>query len=1083
MKKIFGFDLGIASIGWAVVNIGKENKNPENGMASGEESEIAACGVRCFNEADNAADRRGARCMRRRLRHRALRMKQIRDLLRRENIIDIAEAEKYGGTNSAYQPIKLDNTDEPIADLRTKIAFNRKLTSRETGRLLYFFAKHRGYDDITYPIEINAGKKSKEPQDKDEKEKAKTTGTIANSLTEMRKPENAGKTMAQIVLEKYGRLRNRTKGAKAQYAASIPRSQIENESRQILAAQEQFGNDAMKRVFDEWRDIAFCQRKYNESDGIMYKKIEEMVGMCKHEKDQPAAPKESPTAELFVALTRINNLKIAGRESEKLTAAERALVLEELYKLAGGMTFARLRKLLNLSETDTFAGLDYEQKNKDGTESEKNPEDAKFYAMTGWHKLKKLFGNNIPEIKILDKIVTAAATGKTPAGIEEKLKAEPEIPKNLYERIKKLTSSKFIKISLKALYNIVPYMEQGLFYNEACEEYNKTALLLYNPRDTGGSFLDDTDKCGDEFLKRIDMKKLGSRVTSPVAKRTISQFRRVYNAMVRKYGAPDEVHVECGRELKKSPDERRNIAAENAQRRRAREAAIENHGKENATRGILYDTQGGKCPYCGKKIEVSELGKCEIDHILPYSRSLDNGFGNKVLAHAKCNQDKRDRTPYEWSNQEKNSERKMQIGGWDDFKAHAKAIIKNPQKRLKLLNTTFAENEKEFAERNACDNAIIANFVVRYVKDCTKGKVAIRTPNGSLTAFLRHQWGLEKNRDESSKHHAQDAIVIACATQGLIQFLQTWAGKMESDLKWNKNQANRKLFRAPWKNFRGEVLEKLQGVFVSRPPQKKATGALHKETIASGKKTATGLDIRHGKANGGNKFRFDLFRKKGKFIAVPITFMDLSTQNAEKSFIPDGLAIDDFVMTLHKDDCVCIKTADSAYDKFYIQELHGESFLLYAHDWAVVNRSIREYAEIVKIGNHIIFDGKDVKVHGFDQRKNKIIAKYKDFNKNEKVAEIEGEQTEDGKLRLAKPVKKLVSIHSVGVGKIKEIIKYDVDMLGKTIREVKNHSYEPVANIAIKNSAWKAEHKKRKERIAKGDPNYGLAHPEPDKTM
>ena len=37
------------------------------------------------------------------------------------------------------------------------------------------------------------------------------------------------------------------------------------------------------------------------------------------------------------------------------------------------------------------------------------------------------------------------------------------------------------------------------------------------------------------------------------------QFRKVYNAMVRTYGAPDQINLEIGRDLKKSRDERNQI--------------------------------------------------------------------------------------------------------------------------------------------------------------------------------------------------------------------------------------------------------------------------------------------------------------------------------------------------------------------------------------------------------------------------------------------------------------------------------------------------------------------------------------------
>ena len=53
-KKIFGFDLGIASIGWAVVEFDNEFFNPETGEVI--EGKIIKSGVRRFPVAENAKD-------------------------------------------------------------------------------------------------------------------------------------------------------------------------------------------------------------------------------------------------------------------------------------------------------------------------------------------------------------------------------------------------------------------------------------------------------------------------------------------------------------------------------------------------------------------------------------------------------------------------------------------------------------------------------------------------------------------------------------------------------------------------------------------------------------------------------------------------------------------------------------------------------------------------------------------------------------------------------------------------------------------------------------------------------------------
>ena len=78
----FGFDIGIASVGWAVLN----------------ERRIVDLGVRCFDKAETAKEgeslnlaRRNARLLRRRLRRRAWRLTKLARLLKKQDLIaDVA---------------------------------------------------------------------------------------------------------------------------------------------------------------------------------------------------------------------------------------------------------------------------------------------------------------------------------------------------------------------------------------------------------------------------------------------------------------------------------------------------------------------------------------------------------------------------------------------------------------------------------------------------------------------------------------------------------------------------------------------------------------------------------------------------------------------------------------------------------------------------------------------------------------------------------------------------------------------------------------------------------------------------------
>ena len=118
----------------------------------------------------------------------------------------------------------------------------------------------------------------------------------------------------------------------------------------------------------------------------------------------------------------------------------------------------------------------------------------------------------------------------------------------------------------------------------------------------------------------------------------------------------------------------------------------------------LYKEQECKCIYSGKVIDINrldEIGYLEVDHILPYSRSMDNSQANKVLVLSDENQKKGNKTPFEY------------IGGadpknvkWQEYKAFVLSMPNlSKNKKEKLLTETFNEREQEFKQRNANDNS------------------------------------------------------------------------------------------------------------------------------------------------------------------------------------------------------------------------------------------------------------------------------------------------------------------------------------------------------------------------------------------
>lgn len=943
-RKVFGFDLGIASVGWAVLEFDKEYYDMETGEVSSDYSpdkgeltqgKILGCGVRCFAQAETpdkgeplGLARRVKRLARRACRRKARRMEAIKRLFIHKNLIpsEYLQAEKEEvlnnpqKLNALYETLYLRQIGGDVWDLRIK-ALSEPLTAIELMRVLTHLAKHRGFKSVRRAVE--------------EQDKKSESGQILSAIKKNMEQLSENKSLAQVILERAdgGKKRN----SDGDYSNSIPRAEIERELAMIFESQKPYGIFTQD-LYDDFVKIAFRQRDI--------KSVGNMVGFCTFEKQEKRAPKQAPSAEFFVAWSKINNFCVyEGDEKRVLTDKERQAVFD-LLRTIKEVKYKTISSKVFKGKDIQFANLNYKntvKKNTDGKEEQTDPEDTLFYEMKGWHTLKKAFGKLWQEAQknteLLDKAVTVIATEKADDAIKQGLQKISGMPEAYIPVLLPLSFDKFINLSLKALYAINPYLQDGLKYSEACE------VAGYDFKDTGEKLSENKGK----FLPAIPQEK---QTTVPVVNRTVAQFRKVYNAMVREFGEPDQINIETGRALKMNRKKRDDLVkqqeANKAKNADAKAFLNENGMRDSGTNILkmrLYKEQECKCIYSGKVIDINrldEVGYLEIDHILPYSRSMDNSSANKVLVLSDENQKKGSRTPFEYIGSADSENTK-----WKEYKAFVQSMPNLPKnKKEKLLTETFNDREQEFRARNANDNSYIALFVKKYLQDGidfshsphTQIKNKILAINGNVTAYLRHQWGLMKNREKSDKHHAQDAIVIACAGQGMVQALSRLS-KMVGNVHAEKNRA-KYLVQKPWANFREDVLTAVDKVFVSRAVRKTATGEIHEEKIRtlnpklkkkySAKDVKSGIQVRGGLANNGEMLRTDVFTKKNKngkeeFFLVPIYKSDLGKPLPNRAIVAnknedEWTVIDDtftFKFSLFMDDLIKTVKKDTVIFGYY----------------------------------------------------------------------------------------------------------------------------------------------------------------------
>ena len=821
IKRVLGIDVGISSIGWSLVEFLGDTDSTD--IPKGR---IIASGVRIFTQAENpkngeslAKPRRDARLARKRNHRRAQRLAQIKNLFFKYRLITGIPREK---ANTIY---KTEEGKENPWLLR-KDALYRKLEGEEFARVLTHIAKRRGFKSMRRTEADGNDAKAKENQ--------RVLTEIANNKAAL----NAGKwqTVGEMIVSRHDGDSYRNKSGT--YRNSISRDLLQEEIRIIFEKQRGMNSAfATPELEKEFTEIAF---KQNPIQSML-----KMVGNCTFEKGEKRAPKNSYSAELFTALTKVNNLvlkpKTADTEDRELTKGEREKAIQLCHSNAK-VTYKQLRKEISLPETWLFNAVNYSQKSDKNGKAPKEPENSTFFEMRGYHAIRKSVGETLwkslnNDKAALNTIATVLATEKADETIALALK-EQGVPEEIREKVLSLNFSQFQHLSLKALDKIIPHMQAGCKYTEACGKAGYDPLRPHKAEKKS------------MLLPPLNAEE-NDQITNPVARRAIAQFRKVVNAVIREHGKFDTMNIELARDLSNSFEKRREIEAGQkdfqAEKERAaercKEKGINPHSKNNLLKFRLWEEQDGFCPYCGEKIEIEKLpedGYAEVDHIIPWSRSLDDSRHNKVLAHIHDNQQKKNRIPFEY------------LGGdgpkWDEYVGRLDAMFKSlaKPKRNRLLKRKFDEKDMEgFKERNLSDTRYISRFIKNFVENnlefaesMHKQKVAVRS--GSLTAFLRHQWGLTKNRQQNDRHHALDAIVVACATQGMVKFAADIAQKQESYDWLNKMRPR---FDQPWQNFREEALESVGKVFVSRAPRHKVTGAAHEETIRSKKRIKEGYSI------------------------------------------------------------------------------------------------------------------------------------------------------------------------------------------------------------------------------------------------
>jgi CRISPR-associated endonuclease Csn1 len=576
-------------------------------------------------------------------------------------------------------------------------------------------------------------------------------------------------------------------------------------------------NNSKSRQQERWNDKNLYDFLKNY---VLYfqrplKSQKKNIGMCKLEPKSRRSPKSALIFQEYRIWDKLHSIRIIGpdRNLDALTVEEKLKAYEKL-SINKEQTIKQLLKLWKLGESYT----------------------------TNYDDDTKIKGNVTANI-LINVFGSGAWNALSQEDKEKRWKVIYDAEDNEWlkgygidkwglndDEAEKLTKVSFEKsyadLSQKAMNKILPNMSvKNLDYAQACVEAG------YHHSKT--SEIGITSNVLSPFEKRIN---------NPIVSQGLHELRKVVNTLVTEYALPiDTIRIELARELKMPKIRRENINNDNKARDREHDKIRDflvgsingfdseyDVSRDDIIKYKLWIECNKKCPYTGDEINATELfdkknPRFEIEHILPRSKSLDDSFQNKTLCERGFNKLKGQNMPYEML-----SKGLIEQHQYDEILSRAKTLGFTTGKlnKKKFKKFTLQEMPTDMVAQQLNDTQFLSVVAKEYLRQiCGK----IETSMGSATAQLRKLWGLNnvlnpiskvKSRDDH-RHHAVDAIVVACTDISMVQKLS----------KFNEKGLEHKSIAPPWSRMRLDVQDKMQEILISHKQKNRVRGSLHAESM------------------------------------------------------------------------------------------------------------------------------------------------------------------------------------------------------------------------------------------------------------
>ena len=822
MDYVLGIDLGVGSLGWALISTDSNDKKS-----------ILQLGVRCW-DAKTSDDpqniiRRQSRSRRRQNFRRAQRLRRTFRILQEMDLFPT------GPWSSTARKAFLETLDQKAQEwLRTNVpdanddgllahtfiyrlraaALDHPLPPELLGRVFFHLAQRRGFLS------------NRKAQPKDDKE----PGVVKQGISQLQ--DEIQKSGARTLGEFFSRLNPHEQRIRNRYTS---RKMFQDEFEKIWNAQQLHHPNALtdsnkKRLYE----AIFFQRPLKIPRSFVGRCSLEILtrklanGQIEYIYPFRRAPMASLEAQRIRYMERINNLEIITPDGEcrPLTPEKRKL-LYDLAERNEALSFSDIKKALGIPTRKTKAGI-WRLNLETGGEK-------RLLGNTTAAQIRKVLGDaawealeSAKQIALVNDLIAFISADALKKHLRKKWGFTPEIAEQLAELP---LESGYHSLSRRAIRRLLPLLERG-------ERLPSAIHQIYGR---------NREKVG-KYEKLPPVVKVFPTLRNPQVIRALTELRKVVNAVISKCGKPTCIRIELARELKLSEKERseytKRMRENEAQRKAAAEAVEQKLGRPaqpwEIEKYLLAEECNWLCPYTGKQITFEKLlgenPEFDVEHIWPLRRSLDDSFANKTLCYHEENRSvKAGLIPYEAYSADPVR--------WNQIIERVKKF-KGPLAKKKLQRFLAKEIPDGFVNQQLSDTRWICKAATEYLeclyggKADENGKQRIFTTTGGMTALLRKAWNLnsilggavEKNRADY-RQHAIDAIVIALTEPSIIQKFSNQVAKL---LRSNDARAKRGyglLADMLDDEFREEIKQHIEKLIVQFRIKTGLSGQLHDETF------------------------------------------------------------------------------------------------------------------------------------------------------------------------------------------------------------------------------------------------------------